>query len=298
MKNVLFVIVFVCISIVIYAQDNFDVSTSNDMSIQWLSSLEEAIDKSVESDMPIMLNIGLDGSEINKLMTEKIFSNDSVIYLVQSFIPLKLDIIAQREEAKQIIDKYNITTSAYFIFIDKDENVLSRLFGDEEQILSSKKLLTAMEEALETSEMIPLIKESTEPTIEALDYYIKQSDAAKAYQILSQTYEDKLIHSIKDIKNVYSISEKEYAFYIFDIADIYLYQKRDYKNAQKIYMDLSIYSPSQTEYIRQADINIIRMFDMQGDKEGMKDYINNTVLKRKNIGKDYKTFFENILNKI
>ncbi len=155
-----------------------------------------------------------------------------------------------------------------------------------------------MKKALKTEKMLPKIERAKEPTIEALNYYISQSDPSNAYKILSQTYEDKLIHSIEDVRTVYSIDQEEYAFYIFEIANIYLYQKKDYENAQRIYMDLSIYSPNQLDYIKQADMNIIRMLDIQGDKMAIKNYINDNILTREKLSKDYKIFLINILNEI
>ncbi len=294
MRKFIFIIMFSCVSLVSYAATNETIAESTPF-IEWTFSIDEAINKSEETDMPIMISIYADLSKDCMDMDKKVFSNPKIIKKSKSFIPLKLNALSS-DDAKYIMDKYSITGYPYIIFIDKDTEVLNKTTGDE--ISSSpSKFLSSMDKALNIKEILPSIKTNEKPTIEALNYYIEQYDANKSYEIFNKALENNEIYSINENTIIYTLNDKSKAFYFYKIAGIYFYQKKDLENAKNAYIALINNCKTQKDYINQADMNIIRIFNIQGNDKAIKNYINEILL-RDNLSKKYKKFYMNFLKSI
>ena len=65
---------FSCVSLVSYAATNETIAESTPF-IEWTFSIDEAINKSEETDMPIMISIYADLSKDCMDMDKKVFSN-------------------------------------------------------------------------------------------------------------------------------------------------------------------------------------------------------------------------------
>ena len=294
MRKFIFIIMFICISLVSYAATNEKITESTPF-IEWTFSIDEAINKSEETDMPMMISIYADFSKDCMNMDKKVFSNPKVIKKSKLFIPVKLNALSS-DDAKYIMDKYSITGYPYIIFIDKDTETLNRTTGDE--ISSSpSKFLSSMDKALNIKEILPNIKTNEKPTIEALDYYIEQYNANKSYEIFNKTLENNEIYSINNKTIIYTLNDKSKAFYFYKIAGIYFYQKKDLENAKNVYIALINNCKTQKDYINQADMNIIRIFNIQGNDRAIKNYINEILL-RDNLSKKHTKFYTDFLKSI
>ena len=73
-----------------------------------------------------------------------------------------------------------------------------------------------------------------------------------------------------------------------------MYDLGDLESAKIIYEKI-IADYDDSIYIYDADLNILNFFNINGDVEGLKNYINNIALKRKNLPQEYKDFYEKLL---
>ncbi len=266
-------------------------AANNDESINWHDSLEEALGEAKFVDIPIMINISTDFKNLDK----NIFSKDKFIDKAKDFVSLNLN-YNNDENAKLITKRYGITNQQYTIYIDPNTlEVLSRLKSNN---FSQSAFYDSMQKAIDTKSILEDIKNTDKPTVEGMEFYINQNDADKAYKILlDATKNNNKIYSISKGFTSYTLSEKSKAEYFNQIADIYFYQYKNYKNTIYTYLSLIKHCPSETEQVFNADSRIIEIYRSQNNTDGLINHINQ-ILSRANTPIKYKERYLDIVLEI
>ncbi len=261
---------------------------ANSELVNWHDSLDGALEEAKFLDIPIMVNISTDFRELEK----NVFSKAKFIIGTIEFVSVRLN-GNSLEEANTINKRYGITDNQYTIYIDPiTMEVLSRLEGD----FSQANFLSSMKKAVDTKSILEDIKTTDKPTIEAIDFYIDQNDANKAYKILLDAINNGA-YSIHKNWGKYSLTQKERASYFNKIADIYIKQYNDLNKAANTYLSLIKHCPNEHEQVVNADTKVLDIFHKLNNEDKIINHINQ-ILSRPNTPIKYKEHYLDIVLEI
>ena len=147
MKKILLVtILIILLSIILHAQD----------SLKWIENFPDAVNKSKQDDIIIMINFSSDGCSWCSKLHETTFQDSNVInFLNDNTIPTTLN--SSLEENKSITNYYKIRAFPTTIFVNPDSSEIDRIIG----YLPSEEFLQKASFILNNKDYFPnLIKET------------------------------------------------------------------------------------------------------------------------------------------
>ena len=259
-------------------------------SIEWQKNFNDALKIAKKEKKPIMLDLYTDWCGWCKELDKRTFVDKHVVQKSKSFIPLKINAEVDAE-GPSLVEKYNVQGYPAILFIDSDGTLLTRVNG----FIEGPGFVPYMDKALVMPAVISEIKKGNDNNIESIDYYTDQNEIDKAYIILDNMVNKGIINYIDGRnENISDINKNVLAEKYFNLASKYMYDLGDLESAKIIYEKI-IADYDDSIYIYDADLNILNFFNINGDLEGLKNYINNIALKRKNLPQEYKDLYEKLL---
>ena len=259
-------------------------------SIEWQKNFNEALKMAKKEKKPIMLDLYTDWCGWCKELDKRTFVDKDVVQKSKLFIPLKINAEVDAE-GPSLVEKYNVQGYPAILFIDSDGTLLTRVNG----FIEGPGFVPYMDKALVMPAVISEIKKGNDNNIESIDYYTDKNEVDKAYIILDDMVNKGTINYIDGrSENISDINKNVLAEKYFNLASKYMYDLGDLESAKIIYEKI-IADYDDSIYIYDADLNILNFFNINGDVEGLKNYINNIALKRKNLPQEYKDFYEKLL---
>lgn len=113
MKITASIITFFFISVSLFSQN------------KWITSLEEGLKMSRETDKKIVLEIGSIVNEFALFIPDEIWNNDSVQVELRNYIPVSVEL----QERDPLIRKFNLDFSPTLIILDIEGNILFKRSG-------------------------------------------------------------------------------------------------------------------------------------------------------------------------
>ncbi len=265
-------------------------AVASSSSIEWQKNFNDALKIAKKEKKPIMLDLYTDWCGWCKELDKRTFVDKHVVQKSKSFIPLKINAEVDAE-GPSLVEKYNVQGYPAILFIDSDGTLLTRVNG----FIEGPGFVPYMDKALAMPAIISEIKKGNDNNIESIDYYTDQNEIDKAYIILDNMVNKGIINYIDGRnENISDINKNVLAEKYFNLASKYMYDLGDLESAKIIYEKI-IADYDDSIYIYDADLNILNFFNINGDLEGLKNYINNIALKRKNLPQEYKDLYEKLL---